>query len=114
VPLAKQAGLSERAVAEIPHGDSWDGWSDRQRLLVQAADELYVWQAPSAATLEALRVELSPRQLIELCFLVGSYSMLSMTLSTLQVEPEPTALARLGKQEAELGAKLARLATRDH
>jgi hypothetical protein len=37
----------------------------------------------------------SERQLIELCRLVGHYEMLAMTLNSLGVEPEPSALARL-------------------
>jgi hypothetical protein len=33
--------------------------------------------------------------MIELCFLVGHYEMLAMTLNSLGVEPDPSALANL-------------------
>jgi hypothetical protein len=50
---------------------------------------------------------------MELCFLVGHYEMVAMTLNSLGVEPEPTTLDRLGAEDAAVTNTLRRgLATR--
>ena len=41
-------------------------------------------------------------ELIELCFLVGHYEMLAMTLNSLGVQPEPSALRILDGRAAEV------------
>lgn len=106
VPLARRAGLSRAAVAHVPSGAGWDGWSRRQKLLLQAVDELHAQQSLTAPTAAELQQELTVRQLIELCFLVGSYETLAMTLATLGVEPEPTALAKLDAESMDRAVEL--------
>jgi hypothetical protein len=60
----------------------------------------------SDRTWRALVDELTERQLIELCLLVGHYEMLAMALNSLGVEPERSALARLGGATAEAAERL--------
>jgi hypothetical protein len=50
--------------------------------------------------------ELTDRQLIELCLLVGHYEMLAMTLNSLGVEPEAAALAQLTGPAAQAATRL--------
>lgn len=75
-----------------------------------AADELHDRRVITDRTWRALAAQLTERQLVELCFLVGHYEMLAMTLNSLGVEPEPSTLARLAGGAAEaadqLGARL--------
>ncbi len=87
--IGRQAGLSEADVAQVREGDGAAGWSDRQRSLLRAADELHAERRLSDETWGALRPLLSDEELIELCMLVGHYEMLAMTLNSLQVEPDP-------------------------
>jgi alkylhydroperoxidase family enzyme len=112
VPLAARAGLGRGAIESVPDGPSAPGWSPRQRLLLLAADELHDHRVVTDRSWQALAEELSERQLIELCLLAGHYEMLAMTLNSLGVAPERTALARLTGRAAstaqDLGTQLAR------
>lgn len=104
--LAHRAGLSARDVERIAEGPAAAGWSPRQRLLLDAVDELHDHRVIGDRTWRGLADELTDRQLIELCLLVGHYEMLAMTLNTLGVEPEPSALARLGEAAADAADRL--------
>jgi alkylhydroperoxidase family enzyme len=95
-----------RTIERIPEGVDAAGWRPRQRLLLEAADELHDRRVITDRTWQALAAELTERQLIELCLLVGHYEMLAMTLNSLGVEPEPATLARLGDGVGEAAARL--------
>ena len=88
VELAKRAGLAERQIAAIASRAIEDGWTERQRLLLLAVDELHRKRSLTDRTRAALEGVLSTRQLIELCMLVGHYEMLAMVLNTRRVEPD--------------------------
>jgi alkylhydroperoxidase family enzyme len=104
--LAPRAGLTAHDVERISEGPTAAGWRPRQRLLLLATDELHDRRVITDRTWEALAAELSERQLIELCLLVGQYEMLAMTLNSLGVEAEPTTLARLSGGAAEAADRL--------
>lgn len=87
--LARAAGLSAEEVARVREAPVGDGWSPRQRLLLQAADELHAERAISDELWSELEPLLPPEELIELCMLVGHYEMLAMTLNALRVAPDP-------------------------
>jgi hypothetical protein len=71
-----------------------------------ATDELHDHRVITDRTWAALATELTERELIELCLLVGHYEMLAMTLNSLGVEAEPTTLARLTGCAAEAAERL--------
>ena len=104
--LARRAGLGEDDVARVVDDAAAPTWAPRQRLLLRATDELHDDRVISDRTWRALAAELTERQLIELCLLVGHYEMLAMTLNSLGVEPERTALARLGGAPAAAAGRL--------
>jgi alkylhydroperoxidase family enzyme len=85
-------------------GGAGELFSERQLLLLRAADELHEQREISDELWEQLRAQLSDVQLIELCMLVGHYEMLAMTLNSLRVRPDeftaagPSPLARLVSQ----------------
>jgi alkylhydroperoxidase family enzyme len=87
--LALTAGLSSDDVARAREGHVAAGWSERQRQLLRAADELHEQRRISSGTWGELRPLLSDAELIELCMLVGHYEMLAMTLNSLGVVPDP-------------------------
>jgi 4-carboxymuconolactone decarboxylase len=114
VPLAARAGLSPSAVEAVPSWADHEGWTVRQRLLLQATDELHGRGTVTDETWEPLALELRERELIELCMLVGHYEMLAMTLSSLGVQAEPSALAALDAGPARTAERLAALARSRH
>jgi alkylhydroperoxidase family enzyme len=107
VDLARRAGLAGADVERVAAGPEAPGWRDRERLLLQAVDELHDRRVVTDATWAGLAGVLDERQLIELCFLVGHYEMLAMTLNSLGVEPEATALGRLEGPTADAARRLA-------
>lgn len=90
--IALSHGLTHEQVEAITEWRDHDLWSARQRHLLQAADELHRDRVISDSTWAQLKVDLSDTELIELCFLVGHYEMLAITLNSLGVRPEPSAL----------------------
>jgi alkylhydroperoxidase family enzyme len=82
-------GLSNGDVARVREGASADGWTERQSLLLRAADELHARRDISAELWIPLRAELSDVELIELCMLIGHYEMLAMTINGLRIQPDP-------------------------
>lgn len=86
--LGRAAGLTAEEIDRTREGSAAEGWSERQRLLLRAAEELRSGHEISAALWEELRPMLSDAQLIELCMLVGHYQMLAMTLNSLGVRQD--------------------------
>lgn len=107
VPLAWRAGLSSTTIAAVVEGPASTGWTSRQRLLLEAADELHGARVVSEPTWKRLSEHLTLEQRMELCFVVGHYGMLAMTLNSLGVEPEPSALRKLDSATVSLAARLA-------
>jgi alkylhydroperoxidase family enzyme len=86
--IALTAGLDAEQVRHAREGAQWEGWTDMQRLLLRACDQLHHDRTLSDELWAGLRRLLSDEQLIELCMLVGHYEMLAMTLNSLRVQPD--------------------------
>jgi AhpD family alkylhydroperoxidase len=86
--LARSAGLTADDVERVRLGPDAPGWSERQRLLLRAADELHDRRTISDGLWSDLQAQLDERGLIELCMLVGHYEMLAGTLNALRVQPD--------------------------
>ena len=82
-------GGGEAEIERIPDGPDAPGWSEPDRALLRAADELHASQQISDATWGALRSRFSDAQLVELPFVVGQYTMLSMVANATGVPLEP-------------------------
>ena len=86
--LGEAAGLS-RADVERTRGDrAAPEWSERQRALLWAADELHERRELSDEAWAELSRHLTEPELIELCLLIGHYEMLAMTINSLRIEPD--------------------------
>jgi alkylhydroperoxidase family enzyme len=88
VEIGLESGLTEDDVERVPAGAGAAGWSDRERLVLQAADELHDDQCVTDATWAALRAVFDDQQLLDLVFLVGQYHLVSMALNTFGVPRE--------------------------
>jgi len=80
------SGLSAEDIRKVT--GPLDGWSGRDRVLLQAADELHAHQTISDDTWKALRPSLSDPQILDLLFAIGQYTLVSMVLNTLGVQIE--------------------------
>lgn len=80
------AGLTRVEIAQLaqPSGT----WNAQDAALIRAADELHEDQMISDATWNELRATWSEKQLIDLLFAVGQYTLVSMVLNTLGVQIE--------------------------
>ncbi len=81
---AVDAGLNDDEIARIRTGPDAPGWSDHDADLLRAADELHRDGRIGDATLASLEAEHSPAALIEMLYVVGQYTMLSMVANTLR------------------------------
>jgi alkylhydroperoxidase family enzyme len=89
VLYARSAGVTDDEIARVSHPDLSSGWTARDRALLSAADELHASQHLSDATWSALAQQWNEAQLVEIPFVVGQYTMLSMVAESLGVPVEP-------------------------
>ena len=86
--LGRRAGLSTADIERVRLGSAAAGWTDRQSLLLRAAESLLETRDLDDTLWSELRHDLDERRCIELLMLVGHYDMLATTLHTLRVQPE--------------------------
>ncbi len=89
VVIGRQSGLTEEEIARIPTGPDAPGWSDAERALLRATDELHDDAFISNSTWAALSRHFDTKQVFDLIFAVGQYNLVSMALNSLGVQPEP-------------------------
>jgi AhpD family alkylhydroperoxidase len=89
VKLGRQAGVREVDVQRVIEGPDAEGWSARERAILDAVDELHATGDLTDVAWDTLRGHLgSDRLLIELVMLVGHYEMLATTITTLRIQPD--------------------------
>lgn len=89
VLIGRDCGLTDEEIQRIKAGPDAPGWSDADRALLEAVDELHADAHVSDATWEKLSAVWSTQQLLDLVFTVGQYNLVSMALNTLGVQPDP-------------------------
>jgi alkylhydroperoxidase family enzyme len=85
---ARAAGLGDDEIRRVAEGPDAPGWSDEERMLLTAADQLHQRQDLDDATWKALRNRWDDAQLLEIPFVVGQYTMLSMVANATGVPLE--------------------------
>lgn len=88
VGIGRDAGLSDAEIERIADGPGADGWSELDRLLLAATDELHAASFVSDATWRGLGAHYDVQQLVDLIFTVGQYHTVCMALNSLGVQPE--------------------------
>lgn len=86
VLVARAVGLRDDEITRVPAGPDAPGWSAREAAVLRAADELHRDSRVSDATWAELRRHFDTRQLLDLVFAIGQYTLLAMALNTLGVE----------------------------
>lgn len=84
------AGLSPEEIDRLAGGDPDAGWDEGDAALVRAADELHDGQDVSDATWARLARDWDEGQLVEIPFVVGQYTMLSMVARATGVPVDPS------------------------
>ena len=83
------AGLTQAEIDRLAGAAPEEGWSKGEAALVRAADELHVEQNVSDSTWAQLSEDWDEGQLIEIPFIVGQYTMLSMVAKATEVPVDP-------------------------
>jgi 4-carboxymuconolactone decarboxylase len=78
VEYAREAEMNDDEIAQVARPIADGGWTDSERALLRAADELHTDRDISDATWNALVAHYDPPALVEILFVVGQYTMLSM------------------------------------
>lgn len=86
VLIAKnEAGMTDAEISAIKVGAAAPLWTDAERALIRATDELKADSRVSDETFEALRLHFDEQQIMDIVFTVGQYTLVSMALNTLGV-----------------------------
>lgn len=86
ISIARDAGMSDTEIEAVRTGAQWQAWSETDRLLIAATDQLHSDSCIEPQTWEALAAHYSEPQLLDTIFTVGNYSMLAMALNSIGVE----------------------------
>ena len=84
--IARREGITDEEIGAITRPLDDHDWTDAERSLLLAADELHADQCVTDSTWASLRQHWSEQQILDLVFAVGQYTMVSMALNTLGVE----------------------------
>ena len=84
--IGKRAGITDAEVAALTTDLDQGGWSDADRTLLVAVDELHDDHCISDETWGALGQRWDQQQLLDLIFTVGQYTLVSMALNSLGVQ----------------------------
>jgi 4-carboxymuconolactone decarboxylase len=86
-------GLTAEDFDAVAAGPASPHWSGIERAVVVAADDLESRSFMSDSTWDSLTAELSRQQIMDLIFVIGCYTALSMFMNAAQVEREPELVA---------------------
>ena len=95
VVIARQSGVTDAEIERVADGPDAPGWSDADRALLRAVDELRADAFVSDPTWAALSRHYSKEQILDLIFAVGQYQLVSMALNSLGVQPDSPTLPTL-------------------
>lgn len=86
VRIGRTAGLNESDIANIMKGPGAPSLAPHDKLLLQAADELFNDKFVSDATWNALAKTYDTPNMMDLVFTVGQYTLVSMALNSFGVQ----------------------------
>jgi alkylhydroperoxidase family enzyme len=85
VNVAKKVGIEDDEIERVTQGSAAPGWSDADRAILRAVEELLADAMISDATWATLAERLDERQLIELPILVGQYQAVAYYQNALRL-----------------------------
>jgi glucose dehydrogenase/alkylhydroperoxidase family enzyme len=107
VEYANKAGFTSAEIARIADGAEAIGWSEEHRAVLRAVDELRREAFITNNTWATLTKYYNTRQLVELVFTVGGYTMTGLAINSFGIQTEPgypTVLPKTKIRERAQGA----------
>ena len=95
VVIARKSGVTDAEIERVADGPDAAEWSDAERALLRAVDELRADAFIADATWAALSQHYDTQQILDLIFAVGQYQLVSMALNSLGVQPDSPDLPSL-------------------
>jgi glucose dehydrogenase/alkylhydroperoxidase family enzyme len=89
VERARAAGLNDREIARIAAGPNAAGWNEESRAVLRAADELRREAFITNRTWAVLAKRYDTKQLIEIVYTVGGYTMTGLAINCFGIQTEP-------------------------
>lgn len=86
--FARQVGISDEELARVIKGPAADGWTDFERYILTAVDEMKFETTIKDETYAALNKEYDIKQMIDLVQTFGAYNMVSMQLNIFGIQLE--------------------------
>lgn len=86
VIIGRNSGLNDDEILAIAKWPEGGAWTAQETLLLQAADDLYKDSQISEATWTGLAAHYSEKQLLDIIFTVGQYTLVCFTLKTVRVQ----------------------------
>lgn len=87
---SKKVGITSKEIERATAGSSAEGWSEHERAIMRAAEELRDNVFVSDATWEQLSKRLNDHQLVELLVLIGQFTTVAYLQNSLRLRLEPT------------------------
>jgi len=88
-PSAKSAGFTDAEIASIAADSDAATWSEEHRALLRAADDLRREAFITAATWQTLTKFYDTKQLVEIIYTVGGYTMTGLAINSFGIQVEP-------------------------
>ena len=89
VERSREAGLTDREIARIAAGPDAAGWNEESRAVLRAADELRREAFITNRTWAVLAKQYNTKQLVEIVFTVGGYTMTGLAINSFGIQTEP-------------------------
>jgi alkylhydroperoxidase family enzyme len=89
VRIGSAAGLTTEQLYAIPEGPSSALWSPLERAVLEASDGIVDHCRIGSETFESLAAQLGEAQLLELCFLIGSYLCFAAVANSIGMVADP-------------------------
>lgn len=95
IPIARAAGLSDEEIAGLTDYEDGELFSDLERAVIRYVDAVGAFTPESPDCARDLKRWLSDRELLELSFVIGHWTMVACVLVPLEVELDEHVDARL-------------------
>ncbi len=83
--LGKRFGLTNEEIEAVIYGSQQDHWSALDKALLQAVDDLVANDRVSRETMLALKAHYNDQEIMDVIFLVGSYSLLGSAVNSFDI-----------------------------
>ncbi len=87
VDISRRCGVTDAEIERVIEGSAAEGWSEHERAILRAVEELLADKCMSDETWDTLARTWNEQQLMEMPMLVGSYFMTALQQNTLRVPP---------------------------